>query len=77
MTLHYNEDESQLYVKKPEICKFKENDNLSWYKFCLATVSKGFRKDELTDISLNVTVNIFSVNHSSVKKRRHLIFKNV
>ena len=40
-----NSDESYLYVYKTEICKCKENDNRSWYNFCLGSISKDFTKD--------------------------------
>ena len=29
LSLHYNRDESYLYVNKREICKFNANDNVS------------------------------------------------
>ena len=32
LRLHYNGDDSYLYVNKTEICKFKAKDNISWYK---------------------------------------------
>ena len=38
-TLHCNGDESYLYVNKTEIYKFKAKDNISWYNFCLGSVS--------------------------------------
>ena len=57
--LHYNGDESYLYVNKTEICKFKANDNVSWYNFCLGSISKDFTKYEQSEISLNGTVYDF------------------
>ena len=68
LSLHYNGEESYLYVNKTEICKFKAKDNVSWYNFCLGSVSKDFTKDKQTEISLNVTVYDFSVDHSSIRK---------
>ena len=44
LSLHYNADESYLYVNKTEIYKFKAKDNISWYTFCLGSVSKYFTK---------------------------------
>ena len=44
LNLHYNGDESYLYVNKTEIFKFKAGDNISWYNFCLGSVSKDFTK---------------------------------
>ena len=44
--LHYSADKSYLYVNKTEICKLKAIDNISWYSFCLGSISKDFAKDE-------------------------------
>ena len=33
-------------VNKRGICKFKAKDNISWYNFCLGSISKNFTKDE-------------------------------
>ena len=44
LSLPYNGDERYLYVNNTEIYKFKANDNLSWYNFCLGCVSKEFTK---------------------------------
>ena len=68
LSLHNNGDENYFYVNKTETCKFKGNDNICWYNFCLKSLSKYFTKDEQSDISLNGTVYNFSVRHSSVKK---------
>ena len=56
LSLHCNGDESYLYVNKTEICKFKANNNISWYNFCLGSLSKDLTKDEQKEISLNGTV---------------------
>ena len=74
LSLHYNDDESYLCVSKTEICKFKANDNISWYNCCLGSKSKDFTKDEQREISLNGTVYDFSIDHSSIKKKTCLIF---
>ena len=50
------------------IYKFKAKDNISWYNFCLGSVSKDFPKDEQSEISLNSTVYDFSADRSSIKK---------
>ena len=58
----------------------KAKDNKSWSKFCLASVSKYFTKDEQSEIS--GTKYDFPVDHSSVKKedvlniQQYLIIKN-
>ena len=43
-SLHYNGDESYLYVSKTEIYKFKVKDNISSYNFCLGRGSKDFTR---------------------------------
>ena len=68
LSLHYNGDESYLYVNKTDICKFKAKDSITCYNFCLGSVSKGFTKDEQNEIFLNSTVYDFPANHSSIKK---------
>ena len=52
LSLYYNSNESYLYVNKTNIFKFKAKDNISWYNFCLARISKDFTKDEQREISL-------------------------
>ena len=37
--------ENYLHVNITEICKFKAKDYMSWYNFCLGSVSKDFTKD--------------------------------
>ena len=68
LSLHYNVDESYLYVNKTEICKLNPKDIVSWYNLCLGSVSKDFTKDKQREISLNGIVYEFTVDHSSVKK---------
>ena len=68
LSLHYHGDESYLFLNKTDICKFKANDNISWYNFCLGSISKDFTKDEQSEISLNGTAYDFSVDHSSIEK---------
>ena len=41
LILHYNGDDSYLYVNKTEICKFKTSDNIN---FCLDSISKNLQK---------------------------------
>ena len=49
-----------MHVNKTEICKFKAKDKISWYNFCLGSVSKDLTIDEQSDISLNGTVYDFT-----------------
>ena len=68
ISLCYNGGESYLYVNKTEICKFEANDNISWYNFCLGSISKDFTTEEQSEIFSNSTVYDFSSDHSSIKK---------
>ena len=66
-----------LYLKKIKILKFKSNDNISWYNFCLGSVSKDFTKNERNEVSLNGTAYDFLVDHSLIEKEEILIFTNI
>ena len=57
--------QSYLCLNKTNICKYKANDNVSLYKFCLGSVSKDFTKYDPSGIFLNGTIYDFSVDHSS------------
>ena len=46
LSLYYNDGGSYLYVNKTDIWKFRVNDNISGYNFCLGSISKDFIKDE-------------------------------
>ena len=48
--------------------KFKTNNNIRWYNFCLGSIWKDLIKDEQKEISLNGTEYGFSVDHSSIRK---------
>ena len=61
-------DQNDLCVNKTEICKFKTNDNITWYDFCLGIISDNFTKAEQKEISLNGTAYNFSLDQSSIKK---------
>ena len=60
LSLHINCDESYVYVKETEICKFKANENMSGYNISLGSVSKDFTNDKQCAIFLNSTVYDFS-----------------
>ena len=57
LSLHCNGDESYMYIKKTEICKFKVNGNISWHNFCLLNLLEDLTKDDQIEISLNGTVS--------------------
>ena len=67
--LYYNSVNSCLHVSETEIYKFKEHDKVSWYEFCLGSISKDFTKDEQREIFINGTVYDFTVDHSSIQKK--------
>ena len=35
------------YVNKTEIYKFKAKDNISWYNFCLGSISQDFKMNRV------------------------------
>ena len=74
-SLHYNGDESYMYVNKTEICKFKANDIISWYNICLGSISKSFAKDKQSEIFLNDTM-IFHLTKVQLK-RRHFYYSPI
>ena len=64
LSLHYNDDNSYLFVNGKEIFKFKaENKNVNLpTRFCLGSISNGFSSLESREVSLNGNVYDFSVN---------------
>ena len=84
MNLHYNADNSYLFVNGKEIFKFKaDNKNVNFpTQFCFGSMSNGFSAIESTEISLNGNVYDFSVDYNSVDKSdilniyKYLIIKN-
>ena len=82
LSVHYNSDESYLFVNKTWICKFNAKGNISQCNFCLESVSQNFTKDEQSEMLLNDTVYDFSVDHNSVQKEdiinihQYLMIKN-
>ena len=50
LSLHCNGHQSYLFVNKTKTCKFKANDNISWYNFCSERVSKDFTKYEQNEV---------------------------
>ena len=63
LNLHYNADNSYLFVNRKEIFKFKaDNKSLNFpTQFCLGSISNGFSANESRDVSLNENVYDFSV----------------
>ena len=84
LSLHYNADNNYLFVNEKEIFKFKaDNKNVNFpTKFCLGSISSGFRAIESGDVSLNGNVYYFLVDYRSVEKtdilntHKYLMIKN-
>ena len=84
MILHYNADNSYLFVNEKEIFKFKpDNKNVNFpTQFCLGSISNGFSIAESREVPLNGNVYNFSVNYNSIDKsdilkiHKYLMTKN-
>ena len=81
LSLHYNADNSYLFVSGKEILTFKaDNKNVNF--LCLGSISNGFSATESREVSLNGNVYDFSVDYSSIKKfdilntHKYLMTKN-
>ena len=63
LSLHYNADNSYLYVNGKEIFKFKAaNKNVNFpTQFCLGSICNGFSATESREVSLNGNLYDFSV----------------
>ena len=70
MSLHYNANNSYLFVNGKEIFKFKaDNENVDFpTQFCLGSISNGFSAAESREVSLNGNVYDFSVVYDSIDK---------
>ena len=70
MSLHYNGDNSYLFVNGKEIFKFKaSNKNVNFpTQFCLGSISTAFSATEFREVSLNGNVYDFSVDYCSIGK---------
>ena len=84
LSLHYNADNSYLFVNGKEIFKFKaEKKDVNFpTKFCLGSISNGFSTTVSREISLNGNVHDFSVDYNSIDKsdilniHKYLMTKN-
>ena len=85
--MHYNADNSYLFVNGKEICKFKaDNKNLNFpTQFCLGSISNGFSATESRKVSLNRNAYDFLVDygsidisdiHTFINIHKHLMTKN-
>ena len=84
LSLHYNADNSYLFINRKEIFKFKaDNKNVNFpTQFCFESISNGFSDTESTELSLNGIVYDFSVDYNSIDKsdivniHKYLMTKN-
>ena len=68
LRLHYNGDNSYLFVNGKEVTKFRaKNSELMKYPMCLGDLSKDYtRKNSCTDTGLYGNVYDFSVDYSAI-----------
>ena len=84
LSLHYNADNSYLFINEKEIFKFKgDNKNVNFpSQFCLGSLSNGFSATESIEVSLNGNMCDFSVDYNSIDKydifniHKYLMTKN-
>ena len=84
LSLHYNVDNSYLFVNGKEIIKFKaDNKNVNFpTRFCLGSISDGFSATESRKVSLNGNVYDLSVHYICIDKsdtlniHKYLMTKN-
>ena len=83
-SLHYNGENSYLFVNEKEIFKFKaENKNVNLPTlFSLGSISDGFSATESWEVSLNGNVYDFPFDYNSIDKpdmlniHKYLLTKN-
>ena len=67
LSLHYNGDESYLFVNGKEIYKFKAKDSkIVPYQLCLGNISKDFSPSDMCKTGLNGYVYDFSVDYWAI-----------
>ena len=84
MSLHYNHDNSFLFVNGKKIYKFKANNKSANFstQFCLGSISNGFGPIGSGEASLKRNVYDCSVGHNATDKsdilniRKYLMVKN-
>ena len=68
--MHYNADNSCLFVNAKDIFSFKaDNENVNFpTQLCLESICTGFSTTESREVSLNGHVYDFSVDYNSIDK---------
>ena len=65
--MHYNSDNSYLFVNGTEICKFKERDSeIVPYPLCLGNISKDFSVDNMKKTGLYGQPHEFSIDYDAI-----------
>ena len=75
--LHYNADNSYLFVNRKALFKFKaDNKNVNFpTQFCLGSICNGFNATESREVSLNE--NVYSIDKSDILNiHQYLMIKN-
>ena len=84
LSLHYNADNSYLFVNGKEIFKFRaDNKNVNFpTQFCLEGISNGFSASESREVSINGNVYDFLIDYNSIVRsdilniHKYLMVKN-
>ena len=67
LSLHYNRDNSYLFVNGKEMIKFKAKDlEIVSYPFCLGNISKDFFNTNMQKTGLYGSVHYFSIDHKAI-----------
>ena len=67
LTLHYNGDNSYLFVNGTEICKFKAKDSeIVLYPLCLGNISRDFSVDNMRKTGIYGQVHEFSIDYDAI-----------
>ena len=84
LSLHYNNDNSYLFVNGTEVTRFKaKNPELIKYPMCLGGLSKHYNKNSRKETGLYENVYDFSVDYSAISNDKihdihaYLMKKNV
>ena len=84
LSLHYNADNSHLFVDGKEIFNFKGDNKIVKFptQICCRSISNGSISAEFREVSLNGNVYDFSVDYNSINKsaildiQKYLMIKN-
>ena len=70
MSVHYNANNSYLFVNEKKILRFKANNKYVNFPthFCLGSISNGFSATDSRKVSLNGNVYDFSVDYNFIDK---------